>query len=141
MTRPSLDEWFLSLAAVAAQRSTCLRAQVGCAIARGNRLLALGYGGSPANDSHCLDVGCEIGDTGGCVRTRGYHAEQNALQWATAIDVCVEGATLYTTLSPCVMCAAAAGHAGIARVVYRDAYRKSDGVDWLREHGVAVEKL
>lgn len=139
--RPSLDAWFMALAEVAAQRSTCLRAKVGCAIGIGNRLLALGFGGSPAGQPHCTDVGCEIGETGGCVRTKNYHAEQNALAWARSTGIDVTGGTCFTTLSPCAVCAITLHVCGIKRVVYRDAYRKSEAIDWLRERGVAVDRL
>jgi dCMP deaminase len=141
MSRPTIDRWFMSMAEVAAQRSTCLRAQVGCAIAIGNRLLVVGYGGSPKGLPHCLEVGCEIGDTGGCVRTKDHHAEQNALAWARSTGIDVTGATCFTTLSPCTVCAITLHVCGIRRVVYRDAYRKPEAIDWLRERGVTVEQI
>lgn len=139
--RPSLDTWMMDFAEVAATRGTCLRARVGCAVASGNRLLVVGFAGAPSGQPHCLDVGCEIGPGGGCVRTKGHHAEANAIAWARSIDVAIRGATLYSTLSPCIDCAVAIWWAGIARVVYRDAYRKLDGVQWLLERGVPVERL
>lgn len=138
MTRPSLSAWFMSMAEVAAQRSTCLRAQVGCAIAVGNRLLAVGYNGAPAGMPHCLDVGCTIGSNGGCTAA---HAEANALKWAHDLYIDVIGSTLYVTMQPCLDCARLIVRHDVAKVVYRDAYRKPDGADWLRERGVAVEQL
>lgn len=52
--RPSLDAWGLQLAAVVAQRATCLRRQVGCVLlnARGH-VLATGYNGVAAGQPHC----------------------------------------------------------------------------------------
>lgn len=137
--RPSLDEWFMELATVTAKRGTCLRKQVGCVLARGNRLLSLGYVGSPQGEPHCTEVGCSIGLFGGCERTT--HAEVNSLLWATRLGVDVDGATAYTTLSPCRYCAEALFEAGIERVVYSEEYRLTEPIEWLRSMGVECGQL
>lgn len=138
VTRPSLDRWFLSMAEVAAQRSTCLRAQVGCVLARGNRLLALGYNGVSSGQAHCDVAGCIIGPNGGC---QANHAESNALQWAERIGVDVYGGTAFVTMQPCLDCAMELHAEGIVRVVYQRPYRKTDGLEWLVARGVVVDKL
>ena len=77
--RPSWDEYFLEIAKVVAQRSTCDRANVGAVIARNKVILSTGYNGAPRGLPHCDDVGHEIVD-GHCVRT--IHAEANAIAQA-----------------------------------------------------------
>jgi dCMP deaminase len=125
--RPSVDVWFCQLAKLVAARSTCTRAQVGCVLAKGNRLLAIGYGGSAPGEAHCTDVGCLMGETGGCVRT--IHAERNALLSARDHGVNVRGSTAYVTLSPCAPCFWALRDARVGRIVYLERYRKADHLD------------
>lgn len=122
--RPNLHSWFLQLAQTAALRGTCLRARVGCVLAKGNRLLVLGYVGSRPGEPHCLDEGCVIGSTGGCTRTQ--HAEANALQWARDLGVDVRGSTAYVTLSPCLQCASDLVEAGVVAIYYLEQYRKAE---------------
>ena len=51
------------------------------------------------------------------------------------------GATLYVTAAPCMECAKLIIQSGIERVVYRDAYRVTDGIDLLLRAGVTVEQI
>lgn len=123
--RPAWDEYFLGIAKVVAQRSTCLRVPdgVGAVLVRDHRILATGYAGSVAKLPHCTEVGCLI-ENGGCVRT--VHAETNALLQAAAHGVSVSDSTAYCTMSPCWVCWKALANAGIKRIVYRDEYRLID---------------
>jgi dCMP deaminase len=50
------------------------------------------------------------------------HAEQNAIIQAAKIGVPIEGATLYCTHQPCVICAKMIVNAGIAKVIYAEGY-------------------
>ena len=122
MNRPSWDIYFLDIASVVSQRSTCNRKQVGCVLVRDNRILATGYGGSIAGQPHCLDVGCDIDPkTGGCIRT--VHAEVNAILQCAKHGVSTQDATAYVTLSPCSACFKALANAGIKRIAYSEEYR------------------
>jgi dCMP deaminase len=51
------------------------------------------------------------------------------------------GATLYVTMSPCKECAKLIKQAKIERVVYREKYRDTAGIDFLTEYGVIVEQI
>lgn len=121
--RPTFDEYFMSIAEVAATRSTCLRipSGVGCILVKDKRIVSTGYAGSLRGQRHCTDfgVGCLIDPVaGGCVRT--VHAEQNAILQAQCD---LRGAHCYTTLSPCWVCTRLLIQAGVARILYRDVYR------------------
>lgn len=147
MSRPSWDEYFLEIARVVASRSTCLRVPegVGAVLVRKNQILATGYAGSVRGQPHCTDEGCLIDEkTGGCVRT--VHAEVNAILQAAQHGARVEGATVYTTMSPCLACFYALVNGGVQRVVFSTQYRTVDrqramakelGVDW-EHHGTAI---
>lgn len=135
--RITRDELGIKLAETYALRSTCLRSQVGAIISRDNRPISAGYCGAPAGEPDCFEVGCEIGTHNGCTRT--IHAENNAILYAARFGVSVEGCTLYTTLSPCLSCARAIAQVRISRVVFRDTYRDTRGVELLERLGVMVD--
>ncbi len=126
MSRISYDDYFLEIAGVVAKRSTCRRVPdgIGAVLVRDNRILTTGYCGSVRGQPHCVDagVGCLIDEkTGGCVRT--IHAEVNAVLQAAHHGVRIDGATLYTTMSPCWDCFKAVVGGGIRRIVYIVEYR------------------
>jgi len=143
--RPSWDEYFLQLARQAATRSTCLRRQVGAVLVRDKRLLATGYNGSPRNTSHCLDTGClreQLGIPSGerVELCRAIHAEQNAIIQAAVHGVAIEGATLYTTLRPCVLCAKMLINCGVKEIHYIEGYPDELSQEMLNEANVQVIK-
>ncbi len=126
--RASWDQYFMEIAEIVKTRSTCLRRQVGAVIVKDNRIITTGYNGAPSGTHHCTDVGTcqriELNVPSGerhelC---RALHAEQNAIIQAANIGVSTEGATLYVTLQPCVICAKMSINAGIKKIVYKGAY-------------------
>ena len=56
--RPKLDEYFLKLASVVAERSTCLRHHMGAIAVRDKHILSTGYNGAAAGLKDCLELGC-----------------------------------------------------------------------------------
>lgn len=109
-TRPGVDEYFLKVASVVAERSTCRRHHVGAVAVRDKHILATGYNGAPAGLKDCLELGClrdELNIPSGTRHEicRGIHAEQNVIIQASLHGVSLEGATVYCTHSPCVLCA------------------------------------
>jgi len=136
--RPTWEEYFLKLAMLASERSTCPRMHVGCVLVKDKYVLATGYNGSLPGQPHCDDVGCLIVDNH-CVRTN--HAEINALIQAANHGVNVKGATAYVTNMPCTNCAKALITAGIVRVVVFSEYHDSLGVKFFQESGVEIVKL
>lgn len=144
--RPSWDEYFLQLARQAATRSTCLRRQVGAVLVRDRRVLATGYNGAPRGVPHCLDVGClreELGIPSGerhelC---RAIHAEQNAIIQAAVHGVAVDGATLYCTHQPCILCAKMLINAGVREIVFREGYPDEFSQRMFAEAGVKLSQM
>ena len=128
MNRPSWDEYFMQMAELTAQRSTCLRRQVGAIIVKEKHIIATGYNGAPKGLPHCEELG-------GCLREkleipsgerhelcRALHAEQNAIIQAATLGQSIEGATIYITHQPCIICAKMIINAGISRIVIRRGY-------------------
>jgi dCMP deaminase len=135
VTRPGWDEYFLEVAAVAARRATCDRQRVGAVIVVELQVVATGYNGSIRGLPHCDDIGHDIVD-GHCVRT--IHAEMNALAQAARRGVAVEGATIYTTASPCWACFRVLANTGIRRFVYGEPYREDESRDRINEVAAAL---
>lgn len=136
MDRISRDEMLMRIASVVSARGTCLRASVGAVLARDGRIIATGYVGSPAGLPHCLDVGCDVSEFSGCLRT--VHAEANALAFAARFGIATEGTDLYCTHSPCGNCAKLIINAGISRVIYEQEYRDRTPLEILASVGIAV---
>ena len=143
--RPSWHEYFLQLARQAATRSTCLRRQVGAVLVRDKRILSTGYNGSPRGTAHCLDVGClreQMGIPSGERQElcRAIHAEQNAIIQAAVHGIAIEGATLYATLQPCILCAKMLINCGVREIYYLEGYPDELSLQMFEEAGVSLHK-
>lgn len=142
--RPDLDEYFMEIASVVAKRSTCLRNRVGALFVKNKRLLTTGYNGAPAGIQHCDEVGCAREGVASGTRhelCRAVHAEQNAIIQAALHGVSIEGATLYCTHQPCILCAKMLINAKVSRVVYSQAYPDDTALKFLAQAGVEVTRL
>jgi dCMP deaminase len=135
--RPTWDQYFMNIAQVVAERSTCDRGRTGCVIARDKQILVSGYAGSPKGLPHCDEVGHQMKtvhhedgtESQHCMRTA--HAEQNAICQAAKVGVRIEGATLYCKMTPCATCAKLIVNTGIIRVVCAKRYhagKESEGM-------------
>jgi dCMP deaminase len=69
------------------------------------------------------------------------HAEQNAIIQAAKLGVSLEGATMYCTHHPCVICAKMIVNSGIKRVVYLIDYPDEFAARILAEGEVSVERF
>lgn len=136
--RPSWDEYFLKLAMLASERSTCPRMHCGCVIVKDKFVLATGYNGSLPGLPHCEDEGCLIVDNH-CVRTN--HAEINALTQAVTHGVNIKGSTAYITNMSCTTCAKALIAAGIKRVVVFSDYHDTLATKFYTASHVEIVKL
>jgi dCMP deaminase len=135
MTRPSWDSYFMDLAFMAANRSTCALRSVGAILVRENILLSTGYNGVPRKLPHCRhkDLKNEKCPT-------SVHAEINAILFSTGQ---LRGDVIYTTTAPCLDCAKALVNYQIERVVYGEERRNGshEGPALLEMAGVTVERL
>lgn len=169
--RIELDEAYMQMAEIWAQRSKANRSQVGALIVKDKQIISDGYNGMPSGveDDVCEQIEWMDSSAGGwldpdeiaelhkrfpfedeatgrryALRTKQevLHAESNALlKISENGGIGAQGATLYTTLSPCPECAKLIKQAKITRVVYRNQYRLTDGIELLQKLGVEVEQL
>ena len=144
--RPSWDEYFMSITELVAGRSTCMRRKVGAVLVRDKRIITTGYNGAPANVRHCLEVGClreQLGIPSGerhelC---RGLHAEQNAIIQAALYGVSVDGATLYCTNMPCIICSKMLINVRIKIIIYKEGYSDSLSSSMMNEAKISLRQL
>ena len=129
------DEKYMQMAAVWATNSYCKRRQVGALLVKYRMIISDGYNGTPSGFENV----CE--DENGVTKPYVLHAEANAISKVAKSGNSADGATLYVTASPCMECAKLIIQSGIRRVVYRDEYRLTDGIDLLRRAGIEVEKI
>jgi len=144
LTRPGSDEYFLKIASVVAERSTCRRHHVGAVAVRNKRILATGYNGAPSGVKDCLELGClrdELNIPSGTRQEvcRGIHAEQNVIIQASLHGVSLEGSTIYATHTPCVLCAKMLVNARIKRYVSFGQYNDVAFIDLFREAVIEVD--
>lgn len=149
MAKPSFDEIFMNLAEELSKRSHCIRAQVGAVLSKDTRIISIGYNGPPSGTHNCDEEwpgeGCARDSKGSC--SLALHAEQNAILYAVKNGADLEGATLYTTLSPCLPCARLIFSAGIVHVFYRHSYAEykrlieDEGISFLERFGVKTSRI
>ncbi|HJX12638.1 MAG TPA: dCMP deaminase family protein [Dehalococcoidales bacterium] len=142
--RLDVDDYFLKIALVVAERSTCRRHHVGAVAVRNKHILSTGYNGAPAGAKDCLELGClrdELGIPSGerheiC---RAIHAEQNVIIQSGLHGVSIEGSTVYCTHTPCVLCAKMLVNAKIARFVSFGKYNDDAFLQLFGDAGIVVE--
>lgn len=131
LNRPGWDEYFMSIAKVAALRSNCIKRKVAAILVREKRIISTGYNGTPRGTLNCYEGGCprcnNLADSGThldeCLCS---HGEENAITQAAYHGVSVKGSTLYSTFAPCLMCTKMIINSGIVEVVYNQDYPLND---------------
>ncbi|MFC1920753.1 cytidine/deoxycytidylate deaminase family protein [Chloroflexota bacterium] len=142
--RPDIDEYFLKIATVVGERSTCLRHHMGAVAVRDKRILTTGYNGAAAGLKDCLELGCLRDEQGIASGTRqeicrAIHAEQNVIIQAALHGVSLEGSTIYCTHTPCVLCAKMMVNAKIKRSVSFGKYSDDTFIDMFKEAGIEID--
>jgi len=144
ITRPDVDEYFLKIASVVAERSTCRRHHVGAVAVKDKHILTTGYNGAASGSKDCLALGClrdELGIPSGQRHEicRGIHAEQNVIIQAGLHGVSLEGSTIYCTHTPCILCAKMLVNAKIGRFVSFGKYNDNSFAELFREAGIEID--
>lgn len=129
------DRAYLRMALQWATLSHCIRKKVGAIIVKEGMIISDGYNGTPSGfENHCED------DTG---NTKWYvlHAEANAITKVARSTNNARNATLYLTLSPCRECSKMVHQIGIKRLVFIEAYKDDEGLNFLKQAGVEVVQI
>jgi dCMP deaminase len=142
--RIDIDEYFLKIAAVVAERSTCLRHHIGAVAVKDKHILSTGYNGAAAGRKDCLELGClrnELHILSGEKHEicRAIHAEQNVIIQAALHGVSLEGSTVYCTHTPCRICAKMLVNSRIKRFVSYGKYSDDAYADLFRDEKLFQE--
>ena len=142
--RLAKDEYFLKVASVVSEQSTCRRHHMGAVAVRDKHILATGYNGAPAGAKDCLELGCLRDEnnipSGTRVETcRAIHAEQNVIIQAGLHGVSLEGSTVYCTHTPCVLCAKMLVNARIKRFVSFAKYNDDMFVELFKAADIEID--
>jgi len=138
------DTYFMRIAQLVAERSTCLRAKVGAVIVRERSIVSTGYNGAPSGLPHCLDVGCLIyrsvtpdgTEEENCYRT--IHAEINAIAQAARNGSSIDGGSIYVTASPCIHCLKVLINVGMKKIYYAAPYKIGAVEEMLKATGISL---
>ena len=145
------DKWdkrFMEMAKLVSSWASCYKhdRKIGAVIVLDKRVMTTGYNGAPAGVRTCVERGeClreKLGIPSGTRHETCYavHAEQNAIIQAARLGIRIDGATLYCTHQPCILCAKMIVNSGIRRVVYEQGYPDEFSRQILGEGGVTVER-
>jgi dCMP deaminase len=135
--KPKFIDYYMKIAEVTASLSYAKRLQVGAVIVKDNQILATGYNGMPSGWENVCEheVDSELK-----TKPEVLHAEMNSLMKVAKSNESTDGATLFCTHAPCLDCAKASYQAGIKELIYKNDYRSTDGINFLKLCGVNVQK-
>jgi dCMP deaminase len=137
------DDAHMKVAETYASLSSANRLKVGSIIVKDDRIISIGYNGTPAGwDNTCENViGYELGQPVLKTKPEVIHAEMNAIGKLAKSAESGKDATMYITHAPCFECAKLIHIAGIKKVFYREHYRNKDGLEFLDKCNIEVEKI
>ena len=126
---------FMQTAKTFAECSTAKRLHVGCIAVKDNKIISIGYNGTPDGwDNNCEDEDFKT-------LPEVLHAEMNALMKLAKSTESGENASLFITHAPCLECAKGIYQSGIKEIYYRDQYRSTSGLEFLQNCGINITKV
>jgi dCMP deaminase len=129
------DDYFMSIALLASQRSPCERLQVGSVIVKNNRIISMGYNGyipgaphiSRVKDNHEQSI---------------IHSEINAITDCAKRGASLENGKIYVTHYPCINCFRSIAACGIKEIMYLDEYKNDPIIQELaKDSGIIIKQL
>ena len=139
-----IDYAHMRAAEAYADLSHARRLKVGAIITKDDRVISIGYNGTPAGwDNNCEDYhGLDLkGNPTLVTKPEVLHAESNAIGKLARSTESGEGATMYITHAPCFECSKMIHVAGINKVFYRTPYRNTNGIEFLNQCKIEVEQI
>jgi len=139
MPKHPIKNTYMRVAYEFAQLSYAERRQVGSVIVKNKRIISFGYNGTPNGFDNC----CETTNKDKSLTTvkEVLHAESNAITKVAKSTMSCEGATLFTTTSPCFDCSKLIIQSGIKKVYYSETYRDMTGIELLKKAKIKVERI
>ncbi len=141
---------YMDVAERFAQLSSARRLHVGAIVVKDDRIISIGYNGTPEGwDNNCedevletyVDGNSEIHKVGLVTKPEVLHAEMNALMKLAKSNESGNNAAIFITHSPCMDCAKGIYQAGIKEIYYKDTYRNTDGLEFLKKCKLKITKV
>ena len=151
--KEKLKRAYMKTAEIFAELSHARRLHVGAIVVKDDRIISIGYNGMPAGwDNDCeyevtefqteYGVGSKLVNTSELkTRPEVLHAESNCISKLAKSNESGLGATMFITHAPCLDCAKLIYQSGISSVLYRDAYRDTNGITFLKKSGIEVTQV
>lgn len=127
-----------------AKLSSAKRLKVGAIVVKDDRIISIGYNGMPAGWTNECEEVVEVHEDGGVVtktKPEVIHAEANAIAKLAKGSESGDGSWMFLTHAPCIDCAKQIYTAGVKKVLYRNSYRDTQGIDFLEKCQVSVVKF
>ena len=136
----------MAAAEVYSRLSTAKRLQVGCVVVKDNTIIGIGYNGMPSGwDNNCEEEIIVEEDEkfikGLKTKPEVLHAETNALAKIAKSTNSSDGASMFITHAPCIDCAKLVYQSGINSVYYRNSYKNTEGLDFLKKCNIKIEQV
>jgi dCMP deaminase len=136
----------MAAAEVYSQLSSAKRLQVGCVVVKDNTIIGIGYNGMPSGwDNNCEEEIILEEDEKfiKVLKTKPevLHAETNALAKIAKSTNSSDGAAMFITHAPCIDCAKLVYQSGINSVYYRNSYKNTEGLDFLKKCNIDVVQI
>lgn len=129
------NDYFMSIALLASQRSPCERLHVGSVIVKNNRIISMGYNGFISGAPHISRI--EDGHEQSTI-----HSEINAITDCAKRGVSLEKSSIYVTHYPCINCFKCIAASGIKNIIYLEDYNNNKIVDILAGNSnITITKL
>lgn len=126
---------YINTAFEVAKLSYCNRLKVGSIIVKDNRIISIGYNGTPSGMPNV----CE--DASNTTLPIVIHSEINSILKLARSTESAENAVMFVTHAPCIECSKAIIQSGISKVFYAIDYRSMDGISLLNAVGIDVTKV
>jgi len=142
--KPKFIHAFMKTAFTFAELSTAEKMKVGSIVVKDNRIISIGYNGTPSgwsNDCEDRIVNPDTGEVELKTKPEVAHSESNAiLKLARSHDSALD-ASLFITHSPCINCAKMIYQAGISEVYFSIEYKSRDGIEFLKKCNIPVHQV
>jgi dCMP deaminase len=150
--KPKFIQAYMEVAKTFANLSSAKRLQVGAIVVKDNRIISLGYNGTPTGWDNCCEElalnvvgiakdGKDIVEPYYKTKPEVIHAESNAISKLARSSESGEGATMFITHAPCMDCAKLIYQSGISEVYYGSEYRVTEGIEFLKKSGITVIRV
>jgi dCMP deaminase len=134
---------YMDVAKRFAQLSSAKRLQVGAIIVKDDRIVSIGYNGTPSGWSNECEYYVQLSDDTVESKTKPevIHAEANAIAKLAKSTESGEDAVMFLTHAPCMDCAKQIYTAGIKKVYFEQQYRSEDGIEFLYKCNIEVKQV